>query len=97
MPVYTAGRADGVFIIMLNDRKTRIRAFLFRYIRNCNLRDDTDIFGGGLVNSLFAMQLITFLEKEFAITIEDRDLKLDNFRTLNALDGLIERKALTPR
>ncbi len=76
----------------MNDRKTRIKTFLVRYIRNYELNDDTDIFGGGLVNSLFAMQLITFLEKEFTITIEDRDLKLDNFRTINAMDNLIENK-----
>ncbi len=77
----------------VNNRKTRIKTFLLRYIRNYALEDDSDIFGGGLVNSLFAMQLITFLEKEFAITIENRDLKLDNFRTVNAMADLIERKS----
>lgn len=77
----------------MNNRKTRIKTFLLRYIRNYALEDDSDIFGGGLVNSLFAMQLITFLEKEFAITIENRDLKLDNFRTVNAMADLIERKS----
>lgn len=77
----------------MNDNKTRIQTFLSRYIRNFDLKDDTDIFGGGLVNSLFAMQLITFLEKEFAITIESDDLKLDNFRTINAMDDLIANKA----
>jgi methoxymalonate biosynthesis acyl carrier protein len=77
----------------VNNKKTRIKTFLLRYIRNYALEDDSDIFGGGLVNSLFAMQLITFLEKEFAITIENRDLKLDNFRTVNAMADLIERKS----
>jgi acyl carrier protein len=77
----------------MNDRKTRIKTFLARYIRNYELKDDTDIFGGGLVNSLFAMQLIIFLEKEFAITIENTDLKLDNFRTINAMINLIEKNA----
>ncbi|MEC2503534.1 phosphopantetheine-binding protein, partial [Bacillus cereus] len=31
--------------------------------------DDTEIFEEGLVNSLFAIQLMTFLEKEFAIKV----------------------------
>jgi len=75
------------------ENKAMIRTFLSRYIRNYDLKDDTDIFGGGLVNSLFAMQLIAFLEKEFAITIENRDLKLDNFRTVNAMAAFIETKA----
>jgi acyl carrier protein len=77
----------------MNGRKTRIKTFLVRYIRNYELKDDTDIFGGGLVNSLFAMQLITFLEKEFTITIENTDLKLDNFRTISAMDNFIEKKS----
>jgi len=80
----------------MNDDKTKIRSFLSRYIRDYDLKDDTDIFGGGLVNSLFAMQLITFLEKEFAITIENQDLKLDNFRTVNAMLNLIKKKANVP-
>ena len=78
------------------ENKAIIKSFLSRYIRNHNLNDDTDIFGGGLVNSLFAMQLIAFLEKEFAITIENRDLKLDNFRSINAMASFIETKALKP-
>lgn len=73
--------------------KNMIRTFLTRYIRNTALNDDTDIFGGGLVNSLFAMQLIAFLEKEFSITIENADLKLDNFRSVNAMAAFIETKA----
>jgi len=70
-----------------------IRTFLSRYIRNFDLKDDTDIFGGGLVNSLFAMQLIAFLEKEFSITIENTDLKLNNFRSVNAMASFIDTKA----
>ncbi len=76
----------------MNNSKEKIQTFLSRYIRNQEVKDDTDIFGGGLVNSLFAMQLITFLEKEFSITIENEDLKLDNFRTINAMVKLIGSK-----
>lgn len=76
----------------MNDTKAKIQTFLSRYIHNFDLTEDTDIFGGGLVNSLFAMQLIAFLEKEFAITIENDDLKLDNFRTINSMAALIANK-----
>jgi len=75
------------------DNRSMIRTFLSRYIRNFDLKDDTDIFGGGLVNSLFAMQLIAFLEKEFSITIENTDLKLNNFRSVNAMASFIDTKA----
>lgn len=76
----------------MQECKLKIRTFLAQHIRNADLKDDTDIFAGGYVNSLFAMQLIVFLENDFSIIIENDDLKLDNFRTVNALADLIERK-----
>ena len=79
----------------MEQNKEKIRAFLFRYFQNHNLRDDEDIFASGFVNSLFAMQLVLFVESEFAIKIEDADLKIENFSTVNALDNLIERKAVS--
>ena len=66
--------------------------FLLQYIHNHNLQDGEDIFAGGFVNSLFAMQLVLFVESGFGIQIEDEDLKLANFRSVNALASLIERK-----
>ncbi len=38
------------------------------------------------------MQLVLFLEQTFAITIDNEDLDMDNFRTIRALIGLVERK-----
>ena len=77
----------------MDERKTKIRDFLARFFRNHDLQNDEDIFALGFVNSLLAMQLVQFVEKEFAITIEDEDLDLDNFRTIDNIDALIGRKS----
>jgi methoxymalonate biosynthesis acyl carrier protein len=45
------------------------------------------------VNSMFAMQLVLFVEQEFNISVENEDLELDNFRTINAITNLVERKS----
>lgn len=74
--------------------RARIKAFLSRRVKNHELRDDEDIFAMGFVNSLFAMQLVLFLEKEFGITIENEDLEIENFQTVNAVTSLIESKRL---
>jgi len=74
------------------DTKAAIRQFLAKFFKDYNLKDDEDIFSLGFVNSLFAMQLVLFVEKEFNITIGDEDLDIDNFRTINALANLIQRK-----
>ena len=68
-----------------------IREFLGRHLRMQAVRDEDDIFATGLVSSLFAMQLVTFVEKQFRITVEPAELKLDNFRSVVAIAAFVER------
>lgn len=76
----------------MRERKDKIKNFLSKFFRNYDLRDEDDIFALGFVNSLLALQLVNFLQKEFSITIEDEDLDFENFRTLNNMDALLGRK-----
>ena len=77
---------------MTAEIKIKTREFLARFFQNLELDDDQDIFALGFVNSLFAMQLVLFIEKEFAISIENDDLDIDNFKSLNAIANLVEQK-----
>jgi methoxymalonate biosynthesis acyl carrier protein len=52
---------------------------------------DQDLFGSGLVTSMFAMQLVVHLESAYDIAIVGPELKLDNFRTIQAMTGLVLR------
>jgi methoxymalonate biosynthesis acyl carrier protein len=52
---------------------------------------DIDLFAAGLVSSLFALQLVVHVENTFGVTISGPDLKLDNFRTVNAMTHLVVR------
>lgn len=72
--------------------QSKIRNFLAQYFGNHDLQNDEDIFALGFVNSMFAMQLVLFIEKEFNVTIENEDLDFDNFRTINAMVSLLEQK-----
>ena len=72
--------------------KLKVNAFLLANLRNRELTYDHDIFALGLVNSLFAMQLVNFVETEFGIKVEQEDLEIENFSTINAIAGLIDRK-----
>ncbi len=72
--------------------RSEIRALVLRFSQQTDLQDSDDIFALGFVNSLFAMQLVTFIESRFGVTIEDEDLDIDNFRSVNALADLVERK-----
>jgi acyl carrier protein len=77
----------------MDEIKMKVRSFLARFFRNHELGDDDDIFALGYVNSLFAMQLVMFLEKDFAIKVDNKDLDLNNFRTINAISDLVIRKS----
>lgn len=52
---------------------------------------DTDLFGAGGLSSLFAMQLVVYLEKTYAIAVRGADLRLDNFRTVRRMAELVDR------
>jgi methoxymalonate biosynthesis acyl carrier protein len=52
---------------------------------------DQDLFASGLVSSMFAMQLVVHLEEDYDIAIIGPELKLDNFRTVQAMTGLVLR------
>jgi methoxymalonate biosynthesis acyl carrier protein len=76
----------------MNTDKENIKAFLSQVTRGRLASDDDDIFASGFVNSLFAMQLVMFVEKKFAVSVEDEDLEIQNFRSVNAIVALVERK-----
>jgi acyl carrier protein len=75
-----------------DERRGRIRSFLSGYLRDASLEDDEDLFASGRVNSLFAMELVLFVEEQFKVAVENEDLDLDNFRSIDAIVGFIERK-----
>ncbi|HEV2855678.1 MAG TPA: acyl carrier protein [Thermoanaerobaculia bacterium] len=76
----------------MDQTQTKIKEFLSRFFKNHDLQPDEDIFALGFVNSLLAMQLVAFVEKEFGVGVGDEDLDLDNFRSIGAIARLVERK-----
>ncbi len=52
---------------------------------------DLDLFASGLVSSLFAMELVMFVERAFDVTVGSDELKLDTFRTVHSITALVRR------
>ena len=76
------------------EKKVRetVTKFLLSSINIANLKDDDDLFESGIVNSLFAVQLMTFLEKNFVMEIGMDDLDIENFKSVNATTAFVMRK-----
>jgi methoxymalonate biosynthesis acyl carrier protein len=71
-------------------------AFLTERVKAA-VEPDQDLFGAGLVSSMFAMQLVVHLEEAYDIAIVGPELKLDNFRTVRAMTALVLRlRAASP-
>jgi acyl carrier protein len=72
--------------------KEIVRGFILSSIALAELDDDDDLFESGIVNSLFAVQLMTFIEKTFAIEVGMEDLDIENFKSLNATTDFVLKK-----
>jgi methoxymalonate biosynthesis acyl carrier protein len=69
-----------------------IRDYIMENVNLQDINDDFDIFEAGLVNSLFAIELMTFLEKAFNIKVTMDDLDMENFKTVNSTGRFVQRK-----
>jgi acyl carrier protein len=58
------------------------------------LQKDTNLFEAGLFDSLLAVSLIGFCEKEFDCIIDTSELSEENFGTIGALSKLIWSKTM---
>lgn len=79
----------------MSDTKSKVKNFILMMGKLKKLKDDDDIFQLGFFPSLFAVQLVMFVEKEFGITIPNEDLDIDKFRSVNSITQLIGEKLAT--
>jgi acyl carrier protein len=77
-----------------SDARSKVRAFLEKFIRDQDFEDGDNVFALGLVNSLMAMQLVLFLEKEFGVKFTNQDLNLKNFRSVVAMVELLGARGI---
>ena len=75
------------------DVRETLRQFVTRSVNFPDLTDDDDLFESGLVNSLFAIQLMTFIEKTFGVEVDADDLDIKNFRSIEAATSFVLKKS----
>jgi len=76
--------------------KAAVRNFINGSINIDALGDDENLFESGIVNSLFAVQLMTFVERKFNIEIGTDDLDIENFKSIQATAAFVVRKSPGP-
>ncbi|MBI6547460.1 acyl carrier protein [Xenorhabdus lircayensis] len=76
----------------VSERKKLVSEYLCKLSGKQNLDYSVNIFETGLVNSLAAIQLISFLEKNFKIKVEIDDLDNANFSSIQAVCNFLDKK-----
>lgn len=73
--------------------ETKIREFITKNLmvfeNDVTFTDQDNIFEMGFVNSLFAMKLLNYLETEFKVEIEEYDMDIKNFSSVDNISALI--------
>ena len=75
--------------------KEKIREFIvenFLFGEDGNLKDETSFLDEGIIDSTGILELVSFLEEEFSITVEDEDLVPENLDSINNVVSYLEKK-----
>ena len=82
--------------IEADSSERRITSELLSMLSNrlkTTVQPEQDLFAEGLINSMFAMELVVQIENKFDVAVEGRDLDMANFRSVNAMANLVRRLA----
>ncbi len=73
----------------------KIREFVyaqFPLARQREIGDDVSLIEEGIVDSLGILEIVTFVETEFSIILEDDEMLGENFNTIASLSAFIHAK-----
>ncbi len=80
----------------MSDQKNKIKNFIienFLFGNADGLEDNTSFLEEGIIDSTGVLELVTFLEEEFEIQIEDEELIPENLDSINNVTAYLKRKA----
>lgn len=75
--------------------KERIRLYIrdnFLFGNDMSITDDGSLLETGIVDSTGAMELVSFLETEFGLRVDDQDLVPENLDSITAMTDFVMRR-----
>jgi acyl carrier protein len=81
----------------MTELRDKVRAFVvenFLFGEDEGLKDETSFLEEGVIDSTGILELVSFLEEEFAIIIEDEELIPENLDSINYVVSYLERKLI---
>jgi acyl carrier protein len=72
--------------------RDRLRQFIVDTFFVDRFSDDESFLRSGIIDSTGMMELVVFLEREFAIKVADKELVPENLDSLARVSAFVERK-----
>jgi acyl carrier protein len=79
----------------MSDTRSRVRAFIvenFLFGNEDGVKDDSSFLDEGIIDSTGILELVSFLEEEFSISVEDEELVPENLGSINNVVAYLEKK-----
>ena len=79
----------------MKDRKTKVREFIvenFLFGSANGLKDDTSFLDEGIIDSTGVLELVTYIEEEFSIQVEDEELIPENLDSISNVVKYVQQK-----
>jgi len=80
---------------MKNEVRAKIRGFIvenFLFGNEDGLKDDTSFLDEGIIDSTGILEMVSYLEEEFGIHVEDEELIPENLNSINNVVAYLEKK-----
>lgn len=72
--------------------RNKVRAFFGSELQKKEIGDEDSLLLAGIIDSLRMLDLITYLESEFGVEIDDEELMPDNFDSIDAIVAFLHEK-----
>jgi acyl carrier protein len=80
----------------MTEAKQKIRQFVvsnFLFGQDNGLAENASFLENGIVDSTGVLELVAFAESEFGVKVDDAELVPENFDSINAVAGYLQRKS----
>lgn len=58
-----------------------------------SISSDTELLDNGIIDSINMIKLLTYIEEELSITLQDDDLSPENFNSVMSISGILNKNA----
>jgi acyl carrier protein len=79
----------------MNDVRAKIRGFIvenFLFGNEDGLKDDASFLDEGIIDSTGILEMVSYLEEEFSISVDDEELVPENLDSINNVVAYLTKK-----